>query len=167
LTPARKPFDPLKLLTALEQRRVSYVVIGELAEVLQGSRGMADATEIVPALRPDNIERLRRALRDLGTPDAVIDMLSDTRIVEGAETVSVETLAGELVITPAPEGTRGWDDLRRGANREPLGGGVRPSIAGIDDLVRMNEVSNSPDRADRARTLRRMIDLNRDLGIDL
>jgi hypothetical protein len=167
LTPARKPFDPLRLLAALEQRRVSYVVIGELAEVLQGSRGMADTIEIVPALRPDNIERLRRALRELGTPDAALDTLSDTRIVDGAETVSVETPAGELVITPVPEGTRGWDDLRRGANREPLGGGVRPSIAGIDDLVRMNEVATTPDRADRARTLRRMIDLNRDLGIDL
>ena len=167
MTPARKPLDPLTLLAALEQRRVSYVVIGELAEVLQGSRGMADTVEIVPALRPDNIERLRRALRELGTPEAAVDTLADTRIVDGAETVSVETPVGELVVSPAPEGTRGWDDLRRGANREPLGGGVRPSIAGIDDLVRMNEVATTPDRADRARTLRRMIDLNRDLGIDL
>jgi hypothetical protein len=167
LTPVRKPFDPLTLLAALEQRRVSYVVIGELAEVLQGSRGMADAIEIVPALRPDNIERLRRTLRDLGTPDAAVATLSDSRVVEQGETVGVETPAGELKITPVPEGTRGWDDLRRGANREPLGGGVRPSIAGIDDLVRMNELANTPDRTDRARTLRRMIDLNRDLGIDL
>ncbi len=167
MTPARVPFHPLTLLAALEQRRVSYVVIGELAEVLQGSRGMADTTEIVPALRPDNIERLRRALREVGTPDAAVDTLSDTRIVEGSERISVETPAGELVVTPAPEGTRGWDDLRRGANREPLGRGVRPPIAGIDDLVRMNELANTPDRADRARTLRRMIDLNRDMGIDL
>ncbi len=163
-----KAFDPLTLLAALEQRRVSYVVIGELAEVLQGSGGMADVIEIVPALRTENVERLRRALRDLDVAEAAIAAVSDARLIEHSETVTAETAAGDLVITPSPNGTRGWDDLRRGATREPLGGGVRPQIAGLDDLVRMNEFAQEmPDRADRARTLRRMIDLNRDMGIDL
>jgi hypothetical protein len=162
-----EPFDPLALLGVLEQSRVAYVVVGELAEVLQGSRGTADTVEIVPSLRPDNLDRLRRALRTLDPADTPIDAIATAGATGDAEPVSIATSAGTLVISPSPPGTRGWDDLHRGANREPLGGGVRPSIAGIDDLVRMNEVANESTREVRGRTLRRMLDLNREMGIDL
>ena len=46
--------------------------------------------------------------------------------------------AGELKLVPVPAGTRGgYDDLRRGATREPLGRGLRPRVASIADLARM------------------------------
>ncbi len=154
------------MLAALERRRVAYIVVGELAEVLQGSGGTANTIQIVPSLRPENVERIRAALSDLGTSPAVIDRVSEADLVDGT-TVACTTPSGELLIVPAPEGTRGWDDLRRGAGREPLGGGVRPAIAGVDDLVRMNEATGVPERAVRARTLRRMIELSHDRGIDL
>jgi hypothetical protein len=51
--------------------------------------------------------------------------------------VELETRAGELKLVPEPAGTRGYDDLRRRADREPLGRGLRPQIASIDDLARM------------------------------
>jgi hypothetical protein len=38
---------------------------------------------------------------------------------------------------PEPAGTRGYDDLRRRAEREPLGRGLRPQVASADDLARM------------------------------
>ena len=52
--------------------------------------------------------------------------------------LELRTGAGELKIVPEPEGTRGgYDDLRRAASREPLGRGLRPSVASIGDLARM------------------------------
>ena len=46
--------------------------------------------------------------------------------------------AGELKIVPEPEGTRGYDDLRRAATREPLGRGLRPSVVSTGDLLIAN-----------------------------
>jgi hypothetical protein len=40
--------------------------------------------------------------------------------------VELETRASELKLVSGPAGTRGYDDLRRGADREPLGRGLRP-----------------------------------------
>ena len=51
--------------------------------------------------------------------------------------IELTTDHGELKVVPTPAGTRGYDDLRRAANREPLGRGVRPSVASIGDLARM------------------------------
>jgi hypothetical protein len=51
--------------------------------------------------------------------------------------VELRTDHGQLKVVPTPEGTRGFDDLRRAANREPLGRGVRPRVASVGDLARM------------------------------
>jgi hypothetical protein len=57
------------------------------------------------------------------------------------------TSLGKLGFRPVPEpaGTRGYDDLRRRADREPLGRGLRPQIASADDLAR---TLGALDRAD-------------------
>ena len=44
---------------------------------------------------------------------------------------------GEMKVVPTPEGTRGFDDVRRAANREALGRGLKPKVASIGDLARM------------------------------
>jgi len=160
-------FDPLRILGGLDQERLAYVVVGELAEVVHGSRGNADEVEIVPALRPENLDRLRRALRALGVSDQMIRRVDEVSLAEPGAQLRLKSPLGTIVITAVPEGTRGWDDLRRDANREPLGGGVRPSIAGLPDLVRMNEAASDPTRAERARALRRMVELERSLGVEL
>lgn len=42
--------------------------------------------------------------------------------------IELATERCELKIVPTPEDTRGYDDLRRGAHREPLDRGVRVTI---------------------------------------
>jgi hypothetical protein len=69
--------------------------------------------------------------------------------------------AGELKIVPAPLGTRGYDDLRRAANREPLGQGVRPSVASTGDLARMLGARGQEADLENLRMLRRLIALER------
>ena len=64
--------------------------------------------------------------------------------------LELQTDAGELKIVPEPAGTRGYDDLRRRARREPLGRGLRPSVASIDDHARMLAALDRAARPDRA-----------------
>ena len=61
----RPPFDPYAILAALERRRVSYVVIGAFARVVQGAEEITDGIDLVPAIRAENLRRLALALEDL------------------------------------------------------------------------------------------------------
>jgi hypothetical protein len=155
-------FDPLAILQALERRRVAYVVIGALGRVVRGSGEVTDGIDIAPSLREENLRRLELALAELnarrdGAPVA-IDALA-TRAP-----LTLVTHAGELKVVPEPVGTRGYDDLRRGASREPLGQGLRPMVASLGDHARMLSVLNRADKAEQLRTIRRLIELERELG---
>jgi hypothetical protein len=68
---------------------------------------------------------------------------------------------------PVPAGTRGYDDLRRAASREPLGQGLRPAVASKGDLARMLSALGRAEEAEKLRQLRRLIELERELGIGL
>ncbi len=131
-------FDPYALLQALDRRRVSFIVIGGFARVLQGTEEITRALDIVPSTRPENLRRLDAAVRDLGArrPDGREPTI-DEKTIAAQPVLELATEHGELKIVPEPLGTRGYDDLRRAATREPLGRGVRPSVASIGDLARM------------------------------
>jgi hypothetical protein len=64
-------------------------------------------------------------------------------------------------IVPEPAGTRGYDDPRRAATREPLGRGVRPSVASIGDLARMVSALGDEERLPQLMQLRRLVELER------
>ena len=73
--------------------------------------------------------------------------------------LELRTDAGELKIVPEPAGTRGYDDLRRAASREPLGHGVRPSVASLGDHARMLAALDREQDLEPLQTLRRLIEL--------
>jgi hypothetical protein len=62
---------------------------------------------------------------------------------------------------PEPAGTRGYDDLRRAATREPLGRGVRPSVASVGDLARMLSALADHEHLPELMQLRRITELER------
>jgi hypothetical protein len=154
----RPPFDPLGLLATLERQRVAYVVIGGLARVIQGTDEVTRGVDIVPSTRPDNLRKLSAALDELGAGNVEVST---------AEPVSVRTSRGELRVVPLPTGTRGYDDLRRAATREPLGQGLRPAVASKGDLARMLSALGRDEDAEKLRQLRRLIELERELGVGL
>jgi hypothetical protein len=160
------PFDPYALLAALDRERVSYVVVGGFARVVNGSGETTRGLDIVPSLREENLRRLARALEQLEAPVNADQLAS-------AEPVTASTRHGELRIVPTPWGTRGYDDLRRRAGRENLGRGLRPAVASAVDCVRMLEASEREVDGDRLLRLRRMMELERQLvperglGIDI
>ena len=158
---ADERFDPRAVLAALEGHRVNYVVIGALARVLHGTDEVTDGVDICPQRRDENLERLDAALRDLDAAPIANDVRA------GAAVIARATHAGLVQVVPAPAGTRGgWDDLRRHANREALGDGLRAAVASLDDLLRMNgALDRDPDHGVRLQ-LRRLVELDRSLGIE-
>lgn len=161
---ARKPpaFDPFGALQALDRHRVSYIAIGGFARVIQGTEEITRGLDIVPSTRPENLRRLDAALREISAERVDGQELALEEAVAAAQpTIDLMTDHGELKVVPTPAGTRGYDDLRRAANREPLGRGVRPSVASIGDLARMISALGSEQHLGELRQLRRLVELER------
>jgi hypothetical protein len=158
-------FDPYELLGALLGRSVSFVMIGAFARVIHGTRELTKGIDITPSMREENLSRLDQALDDLDarlTDGEPLDLRNMTGPV-----VDLETRAGELKLVPEPAGTRGYDDLRRRADREPLGHGLRPQVASADDLARMLGALDREQDAERLLRLRRLMNLERGLSREL
>lgn len=149
-------FDPIRMLQVLDRHRVNYVVIGALARVIHGADEETQGLDITPSPRAENLRLLEGAVRELGT--------TSTLEIANAPTV-LNTDAGEMKIVVAPDGTGGYDDLRRAARREPLGAGVRPAVASLGDLARML-AAHGLDPA-RLQGLRRVAEIEASLGREI
>jgi transcriptional regulator with XRE-family HTH domain len=156
------PLDPYVLLRELEYARVSYVVIGALARIIHGSQETTENLDLVPSLRSDNLRRLEKALEALNARRVNARPLGIVELdAEQEPWVPLVCDAGELHIVAHPRGTRGYDDLRRRANREPLGEGLRPRVAHPADLVRMLEAHDDPVRDPHVLSMmRRLLELD-------
>ena len=155
-------FDPYELLRTLQARNVSFVVVGAFARVIHGTGEITDGLDITPSMREDNLARLQKALDDLeaGRVDGKpLDLAGASEPV-----LELATSAGELKLVPEPAGSRGYDDLRRHASRESLGRGLRPQVASPGDLARMLGALDREDQIPVLLRLRRLIDLERELG---
>lgn len=163
------PFDPYAILAALERRRVTFVVIGAFARIVQGAEEMTDGIDLVPAIRAENLRRLTVALEDLDA--ARVDgkpVVLDEATLRDQSALELCSPAGELKIVPEPAGTRGgYDDLRRAATREPIGKGLRPSIASTADLARMLAALGREADMSKLIALRRLQRLERSIGPEL
>lgn len=162
-------FDPYALLAALERHRVGYIVIGGLGRVLHGSDEITDGVDICPSMHPESLRRLGLALENLnartedGKP-AVVE-----RDLVGRSVLELETDAGELKIVTEPAGTRGYDDLRRRAEKHPIGQGLWPSVASVDDHARMLAVLGREQDRMPLQTMQRVIELGHGIshGIEI
>lgn len=160
-----KGFDPYSALKALDRHRVTYIVIGAFGRVIHGTDELTRGLDIVPSTREENLRRLGLALEDLHArrPDGHQPVLEQDLV--GVPVLELTTDAGELKIVPEPEGTRGYDDLRHAATREPLGQGVRPSVASPGDLARMLGALGRERDLEQLGVLRRVIELERERGL--
>lgn len=160
-------FDPYAILQEFDRVNTFFVVIGGLARVIQGSDELTHGLDIAPSTNKENLRRLSQALENLnarrvdGQPLA-LDELDPQR----EPVIELTSDAGEIKIVPEPAGTRGYEDLRHRANREPLGHGVRPSVASPGDLVRMLEALDRQPDPLVLETMRRVLELERTLTIE-
>lgn len=161
----RSRFDPIGILATLDRHRVSYVVVGAFARVIEGAEEVTQGVDIVPSTRAENLRRLEEALRDLGATTA--DGKQPAFKKAAPSMLELITDRGELKVIPEPPGTGGYDDLRRAATREPLGSGVRPSVASVGDLARMLAALGRENDLDRLQSLRRLAELELSRGLEL
>ncbi len=186
-------FDPRGLLAALHRNYVNYVLIGGLARVIRGTDEITSGVDVCPSLRPDNLERLEKALEELEARRTDRRRLTlDEETLAGEPVIRLRTSMGELKLVAEPAGTRrGFEDLRRGATHEHIGEGLRPQVASVADLARMSaalahELGQERGRdaehlrtleIERSRELRRIMEaefglqrtlgLERDIGMDI
>ena len=160
----RDLFDPYALLHALESQHVTYVIVGGLGRVLHGSDELTDGLDVVPSMREENLRRLGLALEDLNARRPDGKRLLFERDLPRQPVLELQTDAGELKIVPEPAGTRGYDDLRRRATREPIGHGLRPSVASPDDHARMLAALDPEQDQVPLQTMQRLIELDRELS---
>lgn len=158
-------FDPYAILAALERSRVTYVLIGGFARVLQGTEEITRGLDLVPSLRAENLRRLSLALEELGAEGVDRkNLVLDEGTIRDEPMIALRSPAGELKIVPEPAGTRGgYDDLRRAATREPIGRGLRPSVASIGDLARMLAALGREHDLPSLQQLRTLAELDREL----
>jgi hypothetical protein len=186
-------FDPRGLLAALHRNYVNYVLVGGLARVIRGTDEITNGVDVCPSLRPDNLERLGKALVELEARRTDRRRLAvDEEALGGEPVIRLRTSMGELKLVAEPAGTRrGFEDLRRGATQEHIGEGLRPQVASVADLARMSAAlahEHGQERGreaeqlrgleiERSRELRRIMEaefglqrtlgLERDIGMDI
>ncbi len=135
------PFDPQRILEVLARHRVRHVLIGAYAALRAGVGVLTRDVDITPALEPSNLKRLATALKELHAGIRVpneppVPLPADARLLAGTEIWNLATDAGDLDITARPDGTDGYEDLRRAAHRQPLGDGLYVMVAALQDIIR-------------------------------
>jgi hypothetical protein len=164
-------FDPIAVLQALDRHRVTYIVVGALGRVIHGSGEVTDGIDIVPSTRDENLHRLGLALDELNARRPDGEELALERDIPALPVIRLDTDAGLVNVVPQPAGTRGYDDLRRAATREPLGRGLRPAVASLGDHARMLAALDHDHALAPLQTVRRLIELehapSRGHGIDI
>ncbi len=159
-------FDPYEIFHALDRVHVAYVLIGGLARVIEGSDELTQGVDLTPSMRPENLRRLQSALESLDARPVDGGALS-IEALDQTPVLALESDHGEIKIVREPEGTRGYDDLRRWAETEPIGEGLRILVASPGDLVRMlSALGREPDEL-KIETMRRVAELDRGLSIEL
>jgi hypothetical protein len=160
-------FDPYAILDELGAVKTGFVVIGGIARVIHGSDETTRGLDLAPSLNKESLRRLGVALDHLHGQRVDGQPLDLSNLDPKREPViELESDAGEIKIVLEPAGTRGYEDLRIRANREPLGQGVRPSVASPGDLVRMMEALDQQPDPLVLETMRRVLEFERRLTIE-
>ena len=148
------PYRPDEILEVLERHHVLYVVIGGLAAELRGSPYVTRDVDVTPARTRENFTRLAAALKELDAKLRVPDLEEplviplDERTFGQGTTWTFLTKHGYLDIALLPDGTRGYDDLRRSATREQITDTVTIFVAALADVIRSKEAAGrEKDRA--------------------
>lgn len=154
-------FDPERILAALSDAEVRYVLIGGMAAILHGDAGVTIDLDVAPAFDPDNLERLATALRSLGTriraegsPEGVPFDCSGAflRNLGRDAVLNLTTRAGDVDVAFTPSGTQGFRDLKRDAVSIDVAGAAI-LVASLADIIRSKAAA---DREKDRRALPRL-----------
>ena len=154
--------DAGRLLGALADHQVRYVLIGGFAAIAHGSPFSTEDIDITPDAEAANVGRLSDALRQLGArvrtesaPDGLA-FAHDASSLTEVKNWNLTTRYGDLDIAFWPDGTTGYADLVRDASAEEAFGLVVPT-ASLADIIRSKQAANRPKDQRVLPTLRRLL----------
>lgn len=147
------PLDAERILRALAEHEVDYVLIGGLAVQTHGHVRTTNDADLIPAPNPDNLRRLADTLRSLdarvlnpGEEDTEID----AKMLPRATIWQFATRDGGIDVMREVPGGRSYEELREGTLRVRLGD-IEVPVVGLDDLIQMKLARGRPvDLADVA-----------------
>ena len=139
--------SPTRLLVALADAGVDFVVIGGIAVVLHGHIRTTRDLDITYDTEPANLDALGQVLVSLdarlrGVAE-VVPFVPDGRTLHVAELLTLETVEGSLDLLAAPPGAPEYEELK--ANAEPIEIDERTiHVASIEDMVAMKRAAGRP-----------------------
>ena len=140
-------FLPSRILRALADGGVEFVVIGGYAAIAHGSPRLTNDIDISYSPEPANLEALGHVL--VGLKARLRDVSDDVPFVANAgtlrqvELLTLDTEHGPLDLLAAPGGGPGWAALRGDAVEVELDGITVP-IASLDHLRAMKRAAGRP-----------------------
>ncbi len=148
-----RPLDTPSILRALDTAAVAYVLIGGVACIALGVEQVTYDADVLPALEPDNLQRLLHALNLLdaslfvdeqrmrfedGEPWEVTSLRRGVAGLADAQAWHFTTSAGSVDVVMSAAGVGAYDaHVARATPLDVLG--VRVLVAGVDDLIRSKE----------------------------
>ena len=163
------PYRPDKILEVLERHRVVYVVIGGLAAEIHGSPYITRDVDVTPARNRENFAKLASALIELEARlrvpglDEPIEVPLDERSFQQGTTWTYVTKHGNLDVALLPDGTRGYEDLRRAATWERITDDLEVSVAALSDVIRSKEAAGREKDRVVLPALRQVLERSREL----
>ena len=140
---AEAPFEPERLVGALNAAGVRYVIVGGLAV---GTHGVIRATrdlDLVPAPDRENAERLAVVLRSLGAKHPIVGRIT-ADLLSHPVSLKLTTVAGEVHILNRMPGTPPFAALEAERLAVDLGEGVVAPICSLEHLKTMKSASSRP-----------------------
>lgn len=144
---SRPDYHPARLIKALVEGDVDFVVIGGLAVVLQAMPRFTKDLDICYSTAQDNLDALGGVLVGLearlrGIPEQV-PFVPDGRTLRQTQIMCLTTPEGDIDLLVDPDGAPPYGTLRRRAEIMQLGGhSVR--VASIGDMLAMKRAAARP-----------------------
>lgn len=139
--------DARPLLGALVGHGVDFVVIGGLAGLAHGSTYPTFDLDVAYARDAANLERLARALRDVGVTlrgaPADLPFQVDSRTLENGSNFTFDSQYGKFDVLGHADGLSSYEDLRQAATVAEIEG-VDVRVASLDHLIAMKRAANRP-----------------------
>jgi hypothetical protein len=145
-TEPEPPLDAERILGALAEHRVDYVLVGGLAVQTHGHVRTTIDIDVLPRPERSNLVRLAAALNELGA--RVLNpgsegLAIDAAMLPRATLWQFATRHGAIDVLHDAPGAPPYDDLRRRALEIRLGD-IGLAVAGRDDLISMKRASGRP-----------------------
>lgn len=149
---APRELDAQKILTALANHGIRFVLIGGLAAVAHGYPGITFDVDITPSTDRADLARLAAALKDLDAKLRVpgqeypIDFPLDEHAFDRFTSMTFRTRYGDLDVVFRPDAPDGAYDFERlaSAAEERQAFGVTLLVASLDDIIASKSAAGRP-----------------------